>query len=158
MSDQAAVAPICLFVYNRPKHTLQTLQSLKGNLLADQSVLYVFADGPKDGASDDAIKRINEVREIVSREKWCREVHVIISDQNKGLANSIIKGVTETVSRHGKVIVLEDDLLLSEGFLTYMNNALDFYENQEEVMHIAGFAPDFGKDMPETFFFPVPDQ
>ena len=51
-----ALAPIALFVYNRPVHTLQTLVSLKNNDLAKESVLFIYADGPKPG-SDEVLKK-----------------------------------------------------------------------------------------------------
>jgi hypothetical protein len=150
------LAPIVLFVYNRPEHTLETLKSLKNNELASGSKLYVFADGPKTGASKQDMENISKVREIVKSEKWCGEVEIRESEKNKGLANSIIAGVTEIVNQYGHIIILEDDLQLSPGFLKYMNNALGFYEEEKRVMHIAGFTPPFKGQMPETFFFPVP--
>src|SRR5215211_27101 len=110
------LAPVVLFVYNRPVHTLRTLKALKKNHLADESRLYVYCDGPKTNATEEERENINKVRSIVKQEKWCREVHVAESETNNGLAASIIKGVTEIVNRYGKVIVLEDDLETSPGF------------------------------------------
>jgi len=132
------LAPVVLFVYNRPWHARQTLGSLSKNLLADQSELIVFADGPKLNASGEDIARINEVRNIVKENQWCKRVKLIESQINKGLAESIIQGVTQTINQYGKIIVLEDDLILSRYFLKYMNDALDFFENEPKVMHIAG--------------------
>jgi hypothetical protein len=127
-----------LFVYNRPEHTLLTLQALKNNELADESILYVFADGPKKNASAEDIEKINKVRSTVKKEKWCKEVNLIESDINKGLAESVIKGVTEIVNRYGKIIVLEDDIITAKGFLKYMNDALIKFKNDEKVMQISG--------------------
>ena len=156
MGTYKHIAPICLFVYGRPEHTLKTLRSLTQNLLAKDSVLYIYADGPKDGIGETAQKNIAEVRRIIRSESWCKEVHIIESDKNKGLANSIISGVSEIIEKHGRVIILEDDLVLSPYFLEYMNDALDFYADHKEVMHIAGFTPSFKTQLNETFFFPVP--
>ncbi len=90
------LATIVLLVYNRPSHTRQTLEALSENELASESVLYVYSDGPKLDASEEEIRKILEVREIVKERKWCNEVHLVSSDTNKGLANSVIEGVTET--------------------------------------------------------------
>jgi hypothetical protein len=71
-----------------------------------------------------------------------------------GLADSIIDGVSMLAHRYGKVIVLEDDLVTSPYFLHYMNEALSIYENDDRVMHIAGYIPPINtKDLPEPFFY-----
>lgn len=150
------LAPIVLFVYNRPWHTEQTLNALKANDLADQSVLYIYADGPKKDASPEQTEKIKEVRKLIRKEKWCTEVHIIEAESNKGLADSIVAGVTEVVNRHGKIIVLEDDIVTSPGFLKYMNDALDLYESEGKVMHITGYMYPHLESLPETFFFNVP--
>lgn len=133
------LAPIVLFVYNRPLHTQQTLDALSSNDLADQSVLYIYADGPKYGSSKEQLKAINETRNLIRSRKWCKEVHLIERERNVGLANNILEGVTNVVNKHGKVIVLEDDLVTSVGFLKYMNDALNIYQTEQSVMHISGY-------------------
>lgn len=150
------LAPIILFVYNRPWHTKQTLEALMLNDYADQSVLYIYCDGPKEDASEETLKSIKEVREVIREKKWCKEVIIIERPENLGLANSVIQGVTEVIEEHGKVIVLEDDIVTSTGFLKYMNDALDFYQHNEKVMHISGYMYPKKEQLPETFFFNVP--
>jgi GT2 family glycosyltransferase len=63
------LAPIVLFVYNRPEHTRKTLEALSANQLADQSELFVFADGPKSNASNEDILKIEATRKIVLEKK-----------------------------------------------------------------------------------------
>lgn len=150
------LAPIILFCYNRPWHVEQTLIALSNNELADQSVLYIYCDGPKENATEEQIEKIKEVRKVVRKENWCKEVYIIEAEKNKGLADSIIGGVTEIVNQYGKVIVLEDDMITSPFFLKYMNNALDLYENEEKVMHITGYMFPINKKLPDSFFYQVP--
>lgn len=133
-------APIILFVYNRPEHTKQTVEALLRNRLAAESELYIFADGAKEGASADQCNRIRQVREYISAITGFREVHVEVSEKNKGLANSVIYGVTKVVNEQGKVIVLEDDIVTSSHFLEYMNQSLDLYEHDEDVVCIHGYS------------------
>ena len=133
------LAPIVLFVYNRPWHTLQTLEALAANDLADQSTLYIFCDGPKENANTEDLNKIEEVRKVIKQKKWCHEVHFIERQTNKGLANSVIDGVTEIVNQYGKIIVLEDDLVTAKGFLKFMNDALEVYEKIENVFSISGY-------------------
>ena len=153
--NDPTLAPIVLFVYNRPNHTLRTLQALQANRLANQSFLMVYADGPKPNAIPSDLLKIEQTRHIIAQEKWCKEIHIIESDYNKGLADSIVEGVTQVVNEYGSVIVLEDDIVTSPGFLTYMNDALALYEDQAEVMHVSGFfLPVKGANkLSETFFY-----
>jgi hypothetical protein len=101
--------------------------------------LYIFCDGPKEGTSQADIERIKAVRRLVREENWVGKIYIKESKTNRGLARSIIDGVTEVIEKYGRVIVLEDDLELSSGFLKYMNDALEFYNDEERVMHISGF-------------------
>jgi len=145
------LAPIVLFVYNRPWHTQQTLEALANNDLAKDSKLYVFADGCKQGDSEDALQKIKETREVVKSKNWCKEVILIESETNLGLANSIINGVTKIINKYGKIIVLEDDLVTSKYFLKFMNDSLNFYERQEEVISISAYIYPI-INLPEQFF------
>jgi GR25 family glycosyltransferase involved in LPS biosynthesis len=148
------LAPIVLFAYNRPYHTQQTLQALKANDLANESILYIYCDGSKPDDTAENRANIEAVRKLAFSEKWCKEVHIIEQETNKGLADSIVAGVTDIVNQYGKVIVLEDDILTSSGFLQYMNDALNLYEKEEKVMHISGYMfPINTAKEPETFFY-----
>jgi hypothetical protein len=150
------LAPIVLFVYNRAELTLKTLEHLKQNVLADQSELYIYSDGPKKDAKEEDLKKIQDVRGIIRKEKWCKQVHIIESLFNHGLSDSIITGVTEIVNRHGKIIVLEDDLLTSKHFIGYMNMGLNLYEYQDKVFQIVGYtAPIKTRFNNEAFFLPL---
>ncbi|MEM9830575.1 MAG: FkbM family methyltransferase [Bacteroidota bacterium] len=146
-------APIVLFVYNRPEHTRQTLEALTKNKLAKESILYVYADGPKPNTDVETQENIAKTREVVRQKQWCKEVHTKEAEDNKGLANSITEGVTEVVNKYGKVIVLEDDIVTSPGFLQYMNDALNIYESHEEVMHVSGYMFPVNISLPSTFFY-----
>jgi len=130
------LAPIALFVYNRPWHTQQTIQALLNNDLAGQSNLIIFSDGAKNG--DVAIK-VREVRDYLKTISGFKTIQIIERDDNWGLAKSIITGVTEIVNKYGKIIVLEDDIVTSPTFLSFMNGALEYYQNEEKVWHISGW-------------------
>jgi hypothetical protein len=148
-----SLAPIALFVYNRPKHTLKTLDALAQNDLASQSELFVFCDGPKHNADIKTKKAIEKVRAIVRQKQWCNEVTIYESDFNKGLADSIVTGVTQIVNKFGKIIVLEDDIVTAKGFLSFMNNALELYKHEDRVMQISGFMVPSNTELAETGFF-----
>lgn len=130
------LAPICLFVYNRLSEVKRAVDALTHNYLAPKSDLFVFSDGAK---SDNAKVRIDEVRKYLKTIDGFQSVQIIESEKNKGLANSIIDGVTEVIEEYGKVIVVEDDLISSRNFLDFMNQALDFYSEQERVFSVSGY-------------------
>jgi GT2 family glycosyltransferase len=143
-------APIALFVYNRPAHTRQTVEALLKNELAGESDLFIFSDAPK---APEAAVAVSEVREYIRSISRFKSVSIIERDINFGLAHSIIDGVTRVVSKYGRIIVMEDDLVTSPYFLTFMNDALDVYRDEEKAMHISGYMfPVSDTGLPETFF------
>ena len=149
-------APIIVFSYNRPIHLRQTLNALSKNEFAKDSELFVFCDGARDDAVDDLVKKVEESREVARKITGFKSVSVIEREKNYGLANNIIDAVTGIVNRYGRVITLEDDVITSVGFLKYMNEALELYENDEVIMHISGYMYPHKEKLPETFFYEVP--
>lgn len=150
------LAPIIVFCYNRPDHLEHTLDALSRNELADQSTLYIYCDGPKDGASVEMLQKIADVRQVARKRQWCKEVYIVEAEKNKGLANSIIGGVTDVINKHGKVFVLEDDLVSSPHMLKFVNKALDFYEDYAGVFSISVNRPPLSKmQIPEDYPYDV---
>lgn len=147
------LAPISLFVYNRPKHLKQTVNALKKNRLAKESELFIFSDGPKNIEDQ---KKVDEVRQYLNIITGFKKITIFKSKNNLGLANSIISGVTKVVNKYGKIIVLEDDLLTSPYFLQFMNEGLNFYEKENKVANIHGYVYPINFKLPETFFLRDP--
>lgn len=145
------IAPIVLFAYNRPWHTEQTLQSLAKNVLASESELIVYVDGPKQDASAAQLENVEEVRALVKQQTWCKKLTIHIAESNQGLANSIIRGVSETLKKYDRLIVLEDDMILSPYFLQYMNETLEKYADCEDVVSIHGYCAPINYSSPIFF-------
>ena len=142
-------APVALFAYRRPDHLRRTVEALQENALAGETLLYVFSDAARN--QDDEAK-VTEVRRYLRTISGFADVAIVERDTNQGLARSIISGVTEVVGRHGRVIVLEDDLVTSPHFLRYMNEALELYRDEERVISVHGYVYPVGNPLPETFF------
>lgn len=129
-------APVILFAFNRPDHTARTIASLAGNALASETEVVVFLDGPRNAAD---VVLIESVETAIGRHALSFRVCTTVRrDRNMGLAANIIAGVSHVCAYRGRAIVLEDDLVTSPHFLTYMNDALDKYENDSAVWHISG--------------------
>ncbi|MCK9238811.1 sugar transferase [Desulfocurvus sp.] len=146
-------APVALFAYNRPRHLARTLRALAANPLAARTPVVAYADGPR-GPADEAA--VGEVRAVLARARGFASLRVVPCEANLGLARNIIAGVGETLAAHGRVIVLEDDLLTTPGFLEFMNRALDAYQDEERVAAVHGYVlPVPG--LPETFMLRMTD-
>lgn len=130
------LAPIIFFVYRRPEHTKKTLDALKNNSLASQSKLIIFSDGFKDNSDQSDVEK---VRHIIKSVNGFSEIKIVFRERNFGLAESVISGVTEIINEYGKVIVLEDDIFTSPYFLKFMNEALEFYEDDKRIYSISGY-------------------
>jgi len=141
------LAPIVLFVYNRPLHTQRTIEALKKNILAKESILYIFSDAPKSNFNDDI--NVKKVRHNISTINGFKDIFIYERQRHLGLANSVISGVTEIIKKEGKVIVFEDDLISSPNFLQFMNNCLNFYFNNDKIFSISGYS--FPIEIPEYY-------
>jgi len=142
-------APIALFVYKRLDTTRQTVEALALNAEAQDSILYVFSDAARTGDDRD---KVQAVRDYVHGIKGFKEVRVVENPVNKGLGASIIDGTSRVVSGHGRVIVLEDDIIVSRYFLEYLNAALDLYENDQRVISVSAYMFPVSRPLPECFF------
>lgn len=120
------LAPLVLFVYNRPSHTAEVLDALALNRESKDSLLYVYSDEANVNKNQDNEGLVNQVRSIIKNEQRFKKIILMNRKVNLGVANSIIQGVSELLTIHNEIIVLEDDIKVSKGFLRYMNDALTF--------------------------------
>ncbi len=130
------LSPIVLFVYNRPEHTKRTVESLLKNTLAGKSALFIFSDGAKNDRDEQKLKA---VRDYIKAVKGFSKIEIVLREKNFGLANSVISGVSEVFKQNDRVIVMEDDIITSPSFLTFMNKALAFYQEDKSIYSISGY-------------------
>lgn len=130
---------------------MRTLKFLQQNELAAESRLFIFSDGAKTDADQEMV---DKVRDLIKDADGFKSIEIIRRKENMGLANSIIAGVTKLVADYGQVIVFEDDLISSPYTLTYFNESLNRYRQEEKVMHIGAYMYNLkGENLPETFFY-----
>jgi hypothetical protein len=152
MGDNLSIsplAPIVLFAYNRPAHLEKVINNLKNNSLSSDSDLYIFIDGPKNAHDSLLVKNVLDVTKNICGFK---NVYVSASVINLGLARSVISGLNKIFTYFDSAIILEDDLIVSEHFLDFMNMGLHLYKESEDVCSIHGYMVPHKKQLPETFF------
>jgi len=135
-TNKSSLAPVIIFVYNRLWHTKKTIHALLENDLADQSEIVIYSDGPKN---EKDYHQVMEVRNYIKKVNGFRSLKIIEREKNWGLAGNIIDGVTKVINEYGKIIVLEDDIVTSPFFLNYMNDALNAYDDDNNVGCIHGY-------------------
>lgn len=128
------LAPVALFIFNRPEHLRRTIESLKRCDGFTESPIVVFGDGARGEYDISAVEATRHIAQGLLGDR----AEYRLSDSNKGLANSIIDGVELLLARHGRVIVVEDDLLLAPSFLRFLNEGLDHYADDERVYQVSG--------------------
>lgn len=134
-------APIVMFVYNRADHFTQTYEALAKCPEAKNSILYVFSDGAKNDKAKPQVEHVRQTAKDFAGRNVFQDVIITESPDNKGLAKSIIDGVTKVLDEYGKAIIIEDDNLSSPYLLNYLNRALDFYADDKSVGALSGYTP-----------------
>jgi hypothetical protein len=130
------ISPVIIFAYKRLTSIKKVIAALQNCLLADQSDIFIFSDGPK---SENEIQQVALVRDELSKITGFKSVTLNFSKEHKGLANSIIEGVTKVFEMYDSVIVLEDDIITSKNFLVFMNESLTHYKNNKKIFTISGY-------------------
>ena len=132
-------APVVAFAYNRADKIINCLHSLEESPEVCDTNLIVYCDGPKTEAGKSAVEATREaLRNYVENSRF-KHVELIEASENKGLAKSVIEGVTQALDRYGRAIIVEDDLVVSKNFLSFMNGALDFYKDDLRIGAISGY-------------------
>lgn len=76
--NEIKLAPIVLFVYNRPWHTQQTVEALQKNDLANESELYIYSDAPKNKQATENVTKVRQYIRMIEEFKY-RIVHCYLN-------------------------------------------------------------------------------
>jgi hypothetical protein len=145
--------PVALFTYNRPEHTCNMLASLAACVRLDECEIFIYSDAPR---LPEYAQKVAEVRALVREWGGGRGAHIIEHDENLGLSHSIVAGANDMCAEYGRVIVLEDDLILHPAFINFMLQSLDRYAGEERLAQIAGFTFPIKTSLkPDAFFLPL---
>lgn len=141
--------PIALFTYRRLGHTQRTIEALAANHGANESDLVIYSDAARDQFAEEDVRAVRSYLGTVS---GFRSLRIIEREKNLGLAQSIIRGVTEMLAESENVIVVEDDLVTAPYFLRYMNDGVRHYQDDPRVVSVHGYVYPVNCQLPETFF------
>lgn len=145
--------PVAFFTYNRPEHTRRALEALSKCKDIAKCDFFFYSDGPR---TDDATEKVKLTRLVLHEWSDVFQAQVIERPSNFGLAKSIVDGVSDLCERYGRVIVIEDDLIVSPDFLAFMIQSLNRYEDEPRVMQVAGYTISPPDDISnDAFFLPV---
>lgn len=147
------LAPIAFFCFNRADKTEQVLNALRANNLAAESEIFIFCDGPRNIKD---LPHIKAVHAVVDKLEGFKKIHVVKREVNHGSQFSIIFGIHSVLENHDSIIVVEDDILTSKDFLTFINQGLEFYKDEQNVWCVSGlnfhenlinFPPNYSEDV-----------
>lgn len=133
------LAPVVIFVYARPEHAMETIESLASNYHAQDTDVYIYSDAAKNEDVESRVEQVRSYIDSLTQMKLFKTLTINKAETNKGLAESIITGVSEIIEEYGRVIVVEDDLVSSVDFLQFMNDALNYYEADSRIWSICGY-------------------
>jgi len=131
------LSPVAIFAYRRPKHLQKVLEALSQEPEAPDTHLVLFLDGAKSGADR---RDVVTVQTVAAQAKGFRSLEIHAAKNNLGLARSITEGVSKMCRDFTQTIILEDDIVPRQGFLSFMNEALEKYREEPRVMQISGYA------------------
>lgn len=131
-------APVVLFVYSRLEHTKRTIEALIRNKEAVETELYVFCDAPNPKATDEQLAEIHATHKYLqSLDSGFARINLEISKEHRGAGRAIIRGISIVLAKHGRCIILENDMEVEPLFLEYMNKGLEAYKDDKKIYGIA---------------------
>lgn len=144
--------PVLFIIFNRPLLTQRVFDAIKK---AKPAQLFISADGPRKGNEED-IKRCSEARKIIEQVDWNCKVFTKFSDTNIGCAKNVSSAIDWFFENAEEGIILEDDCVPNESFFRFCSELLDYYKENEKVMHISGNNFMFGKKVTtDSYFFSI---
>ena len=152
--DSSLLAPVLIFTFKRLDSLKVLLNSLESNSEISETDLYVFSDlntKEEDSEKVEDVRRF--LREYSTNSAGYNSIEIIEASEHLGLAGSVISGVSRLIAQYGRVIVLEDDLVVSNNYLKYMNQSLDVYEKDDRIWSVSGYSPDIA--FPRDYMKPV---
>ena len=130
-------APLAIFCYKRLKLTKKLLTSLEKNKITKNSNAFFFVDYPKNKNDE---KYVKNVIEEINKTEIFKKKKIILRKKNLGIKKNVTNGVNFIFKKYNKIIVLEDDLEVSNQYLKVVNNLLNVHINSKKIFTITGYS------------------
>lgn len=128
------VAPIALFIFNRPHLTAQVYERIRA---ARPKRFLVVADGPRATRPDD-VELCKATRAVVSSPDWPCEFLTNFSEKNLGCRGRMSSGLDWAFQQCSEAVILEDDCLPGASFFNFCSEMLRHYRDDDRVVHVSG--------------------
>lgn len=133
-------APVLIPTLNRYKHFRECLESLAKCKDAENTEVYIGLDYPPSAKYEKGYEDIKQYLEKCGNLTF-KKIHVIKREKNYGFgchgnANELINLVFRKYDRY---IITEDDNVFSYNFLSFINQGLNLYEDDPDVIFICGY-------------------
>ena len=138
---EISAAPVAIFAFNRPEKLQRLIESLHACELSELTHFVFFVDGPRHERDAALVAQVI----AIAASSGLASSEIRVSESNMGLRRSVYNGVGALVKSYGRVIALEDDLILSPIALRYFNAALERYADEESIWSICGYLWDVPK-------------
>jgi len=142
--------PVLFLIFNRPDLTRQVFGQIRK---VKPRQLFVAADGPRVSHPDD-VKKCDEARKVVmDMIDWECEVQTLFREQNLGCGLAVSGAITWFFEHVEMGIILEDDCYPDLSFFRFCAELLEYYKDDERVMHISGSNFQFGKKRGSSSYY-----
>lgn len=137
MTDRVMV-PVLIVTYDRIEHLKRTITSLRSNIYAEQTDLFVASDYQRTESEAD---KVAAVRTYLKSVDGFKSVTVFERETNFGVVENSNSALRFIFERYDRFIIMNDDLVTAPGFLKFTNEALDKYGNNEMIFSVTGYCP-----------------
>lgn len=134
--NYSTLAPVLIITYNRYDHLRQTVEALKQNYLADQTILFIASDYPKSELDRESVQK---VREYIKSICGFKSVIPIFREYNYGAIENALSAIKKVFGEYDRLIIMEDDIVTGKGFLKFINDGLEKYKDNKEIYAICGY-------------------
>lgn len=124
--------PILIIGYNRPEIARATLNKVAKSL---PYKVYFAIDGPKDEKDEKLVGMVKDIYHLGISGANCVYLE---NDFNQGPEITITNAITEVFKKEDRLIILEDDVVVSHSFLSFAEQMLDLYANEDRISMISG--------------------
>ena len=102
------------------------------------SNILVAIDGPR--LNCDAEKRLVKLtQETVAQIDWPAKIETLFRNDNLGIRKAIPDAVSWAISKYGKVVVIEDDVVVGPQFINFASTMLDVFAGEPKIGQINGY-------------------